>query len=423
MTPPRSSAQRSLGWALSLLFFSLPFSIAGDDFSIFLLYLFGLWALAQRQTPWPKGGLNLWIPAFLFAATLAAALALNPAAGFANFRSFWHFGLPFLVALALRKEDLARHFTLLGSVTFLIGCYALVQHQTGLDVLRSPRLQAEYLQYNDTWLAVGAFSHHLTFGGVMLVISALLIPQALWGGWSRWRRVLLGLAGALAAYGAFASFGRSIWLGLMVGSLLLACLKLGRRAWVLMVPLALGLAVLVTIQQSPNLQERLREYRFGNRLVNGLSQEANADRLLMWRAGRQAVQENFWFGLGPNQGPQLQTYYDQVHQETGHKFYHIAETGVHNIYLQTLVDFGVLGFCFLMTWWIWVFWASWRAWVELVDPLERALALSVMVGLAAVWTAGFFENNFRDGEVQAAILTLHGLGLWLYQHTSNAQAR
>ncbi|OGH00223.1 MAG: hypothetical protein A2600_07040 [Candidatus Lambdaproteobacteria bacterium RIFOXYD1_FULL_56_27] len=396
------------------MFFSVPFSIAGDELAVLLLYLAGIGALVQGQAHWPKTGLNLWLLAVVLSALLAALLAPHPGAGFASLRNLWRFALPFALALALTPKRLKLGLTLMAGTTILVGFYAVLQHQNGIDLFRSEQLQAEYLIHRGSWHAVGAFSHHLTFGGVMLLVAGLLAPLGLVKELSPKLRGLFAMAGLFALYSAYASMGRSIWLGLLALAFTALALLLRRRAWILLVPAALVFVFALWVQQSPVLQQTLSKTPTGQRFVEGLDSSENMDRLLMWQAAKTAIVDHPWVGLGPGQGESLQPYYDELALATGHNFEHPAKTGVHNIFLQNLVDFGLLGTAAFLGWWGWVFFSLWKGWHQ--NPqlnFYQALRLGSMAGLVGSWSAGFFENNFRDGEVQVVILMVHGLALWL----------
>ena len=350
-------AGRVQALAIGILFFSVPFSIAGDELAVLLLYLAGIGALVQGQAHWPKTGLNLWLLAVVLSALLAALLAPHPGAGFASLRNLWRFALPFALALALTPKRLKLGLTLMAGLLAPLG---LVKEL-------SPKL-----------------------------------------------RGLFAMAGLFALYSAYASMGRSIWLGLLALAFTALALLLRRRAWILLVPAALVFVFALWVQQSPVLQQTLSKTPTGQRFVEGLDSSENMDRLLMWQAAKTAIVDHPWVGLGPGQGESLQPYYDELALATGHNFEHPAKTGVHNIFLQNLVDFGLLGTAAFLGWWGWVFFSLWKGWHQ--NPqlnFYQALRLGSMAGLVGSWSAGFFENNFRDGEVQVVILMVHGLALWL----------
>ena len=400
--------------ALGLLFISIPLSIAGMELAIFGLYLLWAWSLAKGQGRWLHSPQERLVLAFLALAALSAVLAPEPALGLAYFKKLWRFGLPFALLMLLEDRWLPRLLDLWAGSAALIGGYGAWQHWTGVDLFRSQLLQNQYLLHDGNWHAVGIFSHHLTFGAVMMLVFACYLPLTWTGQLAPPRRLFYGLTAALGAYGAYASMGRSIWLGMGAVLVTFGFLRLKKKGIWLVVFLGLFGALALAVKDTQPVQGFLVENPVGARIAKGFNQAANMDRLRMWQAGYRAWGQHPWLGLGPGQGASLQLVYDQVAEETGHKFNHVANVGVHNIFLQTLVDLGILGALPLLLWWFWT-------WFELyhdhlgrpVLGVEQGLRLGILSGLAGVWVAGFFENNFRDAEVQVAILTLFGLAMWL----------
>ncbi|MBU3915366.1 hypothetical protein KKA14_07510, partial [bacterium] len=85
-------------------------------------------------------------------------------------RKFWKFGLPFIVFLALRNQSEKRYLKILMYMAGLICLYGIVQYFTGIDVLRTGKFEQNLYKISNSWHAIGNFSHHLTYGGVFLII-------------------------------------------------------------------------------------------------------------------------------------------------------------------------------------------------------------------------------------------------------------
>ena len=99
-----------------------------------------------------------------------------------------------------------------------------------------------------------------------------------------------------------------------------------------------------------------------------------------------------------------------ISKNTGHKFHNNASTGVHYIYIQTWLNYGffgmlgylgILGIFFLQTT---------RTLLRTNSfSFENSILWAGFSGVCGFMVAGLFENNFRDGEVQAMLLILMGL--------------
>jgi O-antigen ligase len=110
----------------------------------------------------------------------------------------------------------------------------------------------------------------------------------------------------------------------------------------------------------------------------------------------------------------MKPYYQWISQEEKHTFQHGPGVGVHNIFLQNWINFGLLG---LLGFLIWVGTLV----VQILGVLRQgsitlkrnAQLLGFMAGLIGNLVASVFENNFRGGEVQTAIILVMGLSLLL----------
>ena len=404
------SLPRTAGLVFVLLLLSLPLSIAGGDASAILLVLLFLYALAKRQTqlPWNPGlwGLGVMILGFV----LSSAFAADPAPAFWYSHRFWRY----LIPLAERHPLSA--FKLLLFSAMPLSLYAVAQYFTGLDLLRSGSLTSEYQPEGGIWYAVGAFSHHLTFGGVFLLLFGVALGLSFATSQPPGQRRLFQVAAALFFIAALMSHGRSIWLGLFLAILVVFGLRLPRRWVVGLVILALLFAgVLWRAQETSKLRRIFKANPLGYRILTALSAKSNRDRLAMWQAAGMVIQDHPWLGLGANATLEVQAYYDLVAHKVNHRFQHTADVGVHQLYLQTWIDFGLLGVVGLVLWLGWVPYAMLR--IGLKAPpgsLDQGFALGLAAALLGSLLAGFFENNFRDGEVQNCILTLHGFALWFW---------
>jgi len=149
--------------------------------------------------------------------------------------------------------------------------------------------------------------------------------------------------------------------------------------------------------------------------------KANQDRILMWEAGIAAIKDHFWLGIGYNNDAEVMPVYRQlITERTGHRFYNNASTGVHNIYLQTWINYGLIGFlAYLSILFIFLGQSISTLFQTTRFSYENSILWGSIAGVCGFMVAGFFENNFRDGEVQAMLLILMGLSLRQRQKLSD----
>ncbi len=417
---PSSSATKIQSGFLHLLFLFLPFSIAGQDFAIIGFYLVTFYLIWTKNIKWEKTLIQLGFLILISGFIVSSLLSETPLLSFGYTRKFWKFLLPFFIYFSLKEREILPYLKTLGVSAFLVAIYAIIQHFTGLDLLRSEILQNRYTPYSGgRWLAVGLFSHHLTFGGVYLLICSLGSPLIFCKKIPAAKRIILLLFSFISLLAVIFSFGRSSWLGILLSFSIMSLFILGRkRAFYL----SIGLVIILTglFYSDLTIDSKFLKSSSLGRRISSLSLAANKDRLLMWRAGVEIIKDNPIFGLGPNRGDEMVPYYKKVAATEKHKFQHHPKIGLHNIYLQTWVDFGLAGLVGYLLIWLSLLIAICRKLIleGFSHSVGNTLLLGLLGGFSGSMLAGFFENNFRDGEVQATILTFMGLALILLRRSN-----
>ena len=409
---------------LVILFLSIPFSIAGGDFAITGLYLITIYLFIRKKEQWQKTPILPGVVILLLGAALSSLFSADIINGFVYFRSFWRFGLPFLVLFAFKNREMNKYLSILAVISSLIAIYAVIQFSTGLDLFRGANAREEYQPIMGVWYAVGFFSHHLTYGGVSLLLFSMMAPLGFCREYSTKQRVIFGIGSILNLAAVVVCMGRSIWLGAAVaaGILVLFQLTIKRLLYLIMV-VVLVVSGLVAFQAR---YDRLpyASTAIGYRLISIMKASMNKDRLMMWQAGVNIIRDHPLLGLGPNSGKQMSPYYEAIEKKEKTKFQHNPGTGVHNIYIQNWINFGLIGLIGYLLWWILLLV---RITVEIrKDKIQRTRRtiqlMGILAGLMGCMVAGIFLNNFRDGEVQTMIFVAMGLGLSLIKQGEAQEA-
>ena len=407
---------------LYLLFLSLPFSIAGGNFAIVGLYLVTAYLLIIKKDNYKGFPLFFWgMAALMIAAILSSLLSENPVESLKYIRTFWRFGLPFVLILAFPNNNYEKYIRVTLVVSILISIYSIIQFFTGLDILRSDYLQGKYHHYKSVWQAVGVFSHHLTLGGVFLIIFSLLTGLFFSNEISRPLKYFYFLGAFLSLITAFLTLGRSIWLGLIIVIVVFLSILIPpkyKKILAIVVIIVVAISWVAIKRMDTNL---ISKTSIGTRAISAVSLTANKDRLLMWKAGVSVIKDHPILGLGPNMGHQIKPYYRKIAKKENHQFQHEPGVGLHNIYIQTWVDYGILGLMgFLLMYLSLIKGIESRLnYLNVRQSNENAILLGIMAGLCGNMVSGFFENNFRDGEVQIMILVAMGLALSILHKMKN----
>lgn len=196
--------------------------------------------------------------------------------------------LPALAAVAARRPIFYRRVLGLAVVCgAVVAFYAIGQHFTGVDALRNRMLEP----YSPTaFVATGAFGHHLTYGGSVMLLLLAAVVLAFAG--SRWRSLpaLLVLPLGLALLWSYA---RSAWGGAAAGLLALLTLRRGRSTLaVAAVAVAFGV---IALAADPTVRFRVEEaFRW----------QGMPPRLRLWQAAVRMLADHP-LGIGPGRFDEL----------------------------------------------------------------------------------------------------------------------
>ena len=333
------------------LFISSTFTIAGQDASIVFLYLLGIYSLI-RQRKWPDMSHPLLWMFLLFTAISLVSGIFNQyeVDTLMNLRNNWRFIFPFVLLTAMYQVDEKNLLKTYYGFWLFIAFYGIVQFFTGVDWFRPEEssLSTPYMGSGDgfgIFHAKGNFTHHLTFGGSMLLCGSLAASFVFLKGLDWKIRSLMFFAVGLLWMSALASLGRSIWIGLMV-SLIILLVRISPKL-MLALTLLVGISAIYLFYgfESGKLKTAKPETRLEmvqHRLASGFSMKSNQDRLLMWKSAWQGIQDHFWLGIGFEKDAEvMEAYRKKISNETGHRFNNSASAGVHNIFLQTWLNYGI----------------------------------------------------------------------------------
>ena len=431
---------------LYILFISSTFSIVGINASVMLLYLAVLYHRYREpvSNPLPRWlwGSFLLLPITVVVSALANGIeapwtgegaAPTSLSNLFQMRDLFRLAIPLAILPALARVNLRNLLLTLLASSGLMAVYATVQFRWGVDWLR-PEGRKVITPYNATdsiftgvFHGMGNFSHHLTFAGYMLLLTLLFLGLAKsHAGRMRW---IWGAGSLLAAIGVLVSMGRSSWLGVGVGVLLLL-LRFPRRMVLPIVSLALLLGMAGAIFSSGWLKDYLSDPSqpaLVKRLLS-VSPDENVERLYLWESGLVAIQDRPFFGVGHgNNNLFAPEYRKEVSKRRNFAFFVDIATHMHNVYIQLVFEMGIFGLIAYLLWLGAVF--HWnRLSLQLAQnqfTFERGLIQGASAGLAGIMAEGFFENSFFDAEVQTMILLLIGLclhaGLVIRRGPGNAQ--
>ena len=406
---------------LYLLFICSTFSIAGTDASIAVLYLITIIRWVRNRPLTQLGNPFLWVTLFFIAFTVLSGLFNSYETDhLMALRNNWKLLLPLLLAVILTETNSEQLLWTFFGFVFLISVYGIIQYFTGADWLRpeGEKFTTPYLfgssDGNNVYHAKGNFSHHLTYGGVMLLSFPLLVSLTFCKDWNPLTRIFTSLIAILVLLGIGASLGRSIWLGTAVTLVILFFRIYPKLIVAISIVIIATSTYFYTYLGDAPIQNRAPTNHFEalqQRFISGFMLKSNQDRILMWETGISAIRDHFWLGIGyNNDGVVMPEYRKRISKITGHRFHNNASTGVHNIYIQTWVNYGFFGMLAYLGIFVIFFLQTFRGLLKTNNfTFENSILWAGISGVCGFMVAGLFENNFRDGEVQAMLMILMGL--------------
>ncbi|MGK5095379.1 O-antigen ligase family protein [Deltaproteobacteria bacterium TL4] len=431
--PPLLSS--SSGWNkifIYSLFATSTFSIAGADTAIVGLYLVFLMQWGRGQFQW-KSWNPVLIATLIFVGINGFSGFMTPNVGlWTGIHSNWRILLPFMFLLGLEDTKVDSLLQVFFVFLVFMSLYGMIQYFTGADWFHLPENQSAkpYKHpcfpvdgYANVFHAKGNFANHLTFGGVLLLSFPFLASLSLCKTLPVWKRVTYTLGTTLVLGAIAASLARSVWIGSLValGVLFFSVSKKLFAFLSVLSLLVLSLFIYYFTLHSPQLShESSNSSLMWERLKSTFVLKYNQDRLLMWQSAIDAIEDHPWLGIGIRADSDTMPYYRRpISRRTGHDFYNAASAGVHNIYLQTWLNLGIIGLLSYLS--ILVTLSIQIALALRSSPahsFSASLLWGSLAGISGFAVAGFFENNFRDGEVQTMLCM--SIGLALYAMKNNA---
>lgn len=228
----------------------------------------------------------------------------------------------------------------------------------------------------------GPSSHVMTFSGLLLPISLLLL--FLWRHERKWWQLL---AGSVATLTLLLTFTRSVWIGWIVAA---AVVLLISRPRVILYALPV-LVLFVTFMPMPLFSRLVSTF--------DVQQSSNFDRIRMLEAGIEMIRDQPLLGVGPANVKEDYALYRK------HDAPRARPAHLHNNVVQLWAERGIIGlvaYLLFLALFLRECACGWRGPARRWAEAGAAMAISLAV-------AGFFEFNWGDTEVFYMLLNLTAL--------------
>ncbi|MBI4827478.1 MAG: O-antigen ligase family protein [Nitrospinae bacterium] len=334
--------------------------------------------IAARQ--WPDFSPLAWpFAAFIIASLIAALLSLDDRESVKDSKDLTHIVIYF-AAYDLLTRGFAPAGALLRTVAACGFAAALVGFgqaaRKGIDLY--DRIS-------------GAQGMYMTYAGLLMLALVIGLCVALFSrqkhGWWLWPAV------AAMAFAIVLSLTRNALIGALAGSVV--AIGLWRPKALIAAPVLLAIALALA---PATARERAMS-------VFDLENRSNKERLYVWGAGIKIAADHPLFGVGQNSFPLVYPNYrhpDVTEPDISH---------LHNNVLEIAAERGLIGLAAWLYIWIAALVVMIRGWRALAPghSNERAALAAGFAGMAAFHSAGMFEYNFGDSEIQMLMYLLLAL--------------
>lgn len=201
---------------------------------------------------------------------------------------------------------------------------------------------------NPSWPA-GRDYHHITFGDAATLNALLMMLMLVLEPWKKYWKILIMMSISFSLYASVLSQARGAWIAIPVG-VLVACIALIRQSRLKVSYALLAFMVLVFgVFITPAGDMIGNRYSEATKEVELFVESRNAatsigGRLALWDISMQVWKSSPLLGTGPGD------FDDEVRSYQSKSGYQelIVHSSTHNIYLQALVNTGLVGFIVLV---------------------------------------------------------------------------
>lgn len=223
------------------------------------------------------------------------------------------------------------------------------------------------------------------------------------------KKMLLGYATLIMLAGIAATVSRGGWIAITAGLLLqlsVLIFRKGRRlpAIILFVVVIIGGLWFVS-------RSDITQRRFDDMVVE--DGRFDDTRLLMWKSANAIWRDHFWLGAGPGQ-------FDHQFALHRHRQFQMRAVRAHNDYLNTLADWGLIGFLIIAFAFAAFFYGAFQAWRHVRREADdfgakssnrSAFTLAAIVGVVCLLVHSFVDFNFHIPANAMVVFTLMALVL------------
>ena len=260
------------------------------------------------------------------------------------------------------------------------------------------------------------FRNHVSYSALLIFIVPVLLAFLSSARPARLKGLLI-VALLVALVALYLSYARGAWLALVVGGVAYWLLKKRLLVWAYITALILVLAGVLWLKTDNRYLRFAHDYEttvfhsdFREHLVATyqLKDVSTAERFYRWIAGVRMVKDNWQTGFGPN----TFYYHYQRYAVPAFKTWvskNEDRSTVHNYFLLTLIEQGVIGLLLLLFLIGYMFYIIQRVYHTAQDPFWKTLSSAIAVILSMICTVNFLSDLIETDKVGSVFYMCLGM--------------
>ncbi len=268
-----------------------------------------------------------------------------------------------------------------------VAAYGIYQFATNSDRVWGFIKPAQYMKRGSgTYIC----PNHLA--GFLEMVLPLTLAYVFMGKISAVTRIFIGYAGLVMLAGIATSISRGGWIATALALTVLFIVLLRQRQY--RIPAIVALVVLLGFGVAFVSNARMTQKRFSEMFVAGKLEDT---RFRLWKPALKMWEENVLLGVGPG-------HFDLRFRQYRPEEVQMRPYYVHNDYLNTLSDYGVVGTALVLSAWVLLYVGVFQTWKFVLrvssDGASRksnkpAFVLGASIGLMAILLHSVVDFNMR----------------------------
>ena len=339
---------------------------------------------------------------------LSAALSISFLESLKKSRFLWHY-LPYYIASRLDRNKIILLINILGVSAFVASLGIIFHAYTGIRPTHIPWSDLSSVHFlRHPIRADGFFHNSFTSVGILSVLFFLFLGLSLFGKNFK-RRIYYGFLSIFIFPSIVLTMCRSYWIGVGIAIMIMPFLY---RKYLASKIVSAFMVVLFVLMYSffPLVHNRVQT------IVHYKKNTSAEIRLMLWKSALELYRDydikNKLIGCGNHHVYHFVKSYEE--RNSLDKFGYLSSSvtyhySMHNLYLQLLLQWGIIGLAIWIYLWIYVLYRNIVFINKTDNEFNRAFVIGVTAGFIAFLIGGFFEYNIGDSEI--AIFFTYMLGL------------